>query len=155
LTSAGLLLVLFHVWLFARQVWLGELTDLTVLGRWLLAGALVWGLVALRRQGAHLILGRRAVGIWLLAALLHGPAAADRSRDLVLPALPDVVATLAQAALGAAAVAGLALLGGLRSRVRQSPSNGSARLDFRPARPGPLAPGTHLVFAPRPPPQIN
>lgn len=152
LTGVGLLLALFHAWLLARQAWAGELVDLAVLGRWILAAGLVWALVALRRKGVSLFTGRKGVAIWLLAALLHAPAIA-RQLDLSdLPAVPDVVAVLTQATAGAAALMGLVLLAALLAASRR-PHVRFARRDLQHHAPaGALAPGTHLVFAPRPPP---
>lgn len=155
LKVAGVTLVLFHVWLLGRQLWDGHLADVGLLGRWLLSGGLLWGLVSLRRQGAHLFLGRRAVAIWLLAAILHGPAVADRADQFGLPPLPDVVTTLSQAALGLAAVVGLVILTGLDARRRRTLSPLAARFARTAVRSGLLSPDTHVHFAPRPPPSAQ
>jgi hypothetical protein len=153
LGASVLLLVLFHAWLFVQQLWAGHLADVALLARWAVAAGLAWALVALGRQGAPLFFGRKAVAIWLLAALLHGPAAARRVDTADLPGLPDVVATMVQVALGAAAVAGLVLLAGLLvARFRPGASRFSARPRSRHALAGALGANAHLVFAPRPPP---
>ena len=106
-SGLGALLALFHVWLFAGQIWSGRLADPGLLFRWLLAAGLIAALVSLRRQGAPLLFGRRAISVWLLAALLHGPALAARFDDGFAPMVPEVVATVAQIA---SALVGLALV---------------------------------------------
>ena len=100
LLTAGALLALFHVWLFAGQAWNGHLADPALLLRWLFAGGLVAALVGLRRQGTSIFRGRKAVAIWVLAALLHGPAVARRIDRLGEPALPEFVVTLDAAGRG-------------------------------------------------------
>jgi hypothetical protein len=75
--AAVAVLVLFHGWLFLSQVAGGELTDPGVALRWIVAGGLVTALSGLWRRGESLA-GRRAVAVWVLAALLHGPALAER-----------------------------------------------------------------------------
>jgi hypothetical protein len=114
--AAGALLALFHVWLFAGQAWDGRLADPVVVLRWLAAGALVAALVGLHRRGLSILRCRKAVAIWLLAALLHGPAVARSIEGLGEPALPGFVATLTQIAAASAAL-GLALaLASIRRR---------------------------------------
>jgi hypothetical protein len=103
-------LVAFHVWLLGDQIWRGALTDPALLLRWALAAGLIGAVVALRRRGISLVWGRRAVAVWSLAALLHGPAVLDRSRTIDADVLPEVTAVLTQLT-GAVAVAfGLAWL---------------------------------------------
>jgi hypothetical protein len=152
LAAAGLLLVLFHGWLFVGQVWTGELADLTLVARWLISGGLVWGLYHLKRQGTPLFFGRKAVALWVLAALLHGPALAERIAAPGDPAVNDIVATVAQVVSAAAAVVGLVLFAGFltNARRRTSPAFTFIRSDH--AIEGALAPGTCFRFAPRPPP---
>jgi hypothetical protein len=106
-SGLGALLALFHIWLFAGQIWSGRLADPGLLFRWLLAAGLIAALVSLRRQGAPLLFGRRAISVWLLAALLHGPALAARLDDGFAPMVPEVVATIGQIA---SAVVGLTLV---------------------------------------------
>jgi hypothetical protein len=100
---AGALIAAFHVWLLGQQVWTGQLQYAASL-RWLLAFALIGGLIALRRQGISLS-GRRATALWVLAAVLHGPALADAPQ----PAAQVLVETSNAAIQIAAAALGLAL----------------------------------------------
>ncbi|HSG00202.1 MAG TPA: hypothetical protein VLA20_03685, partial [Vicinamibacterales bacterium] len=150
----GLLLVLFHGWLFVGQVWAGELSDLTLVARWLISGGLVWGLYQFRRQGAPIFFGRKAVALWVLAALLHGPALAERIAAPGDPAIHDIVATVAQIASGAAVAVGLMLLTGLLSSTRRRTPTVFTVIRSDHAIEGALAPGTCFRFAPRPPPVV-
>lgn len=150
LRISGALLVLFHVWLFARDAFAGELVDLSLLARWAAAAGLTWGLVALRRQGASLFRGRKAVAIWVLAALLHGPALTGSLEVTDLPVPPVVAASLVQALV---TVAGLLVFLALAGAFRQRPvALVGVRTRFAHARLGALKPGAHLPFAQRPPP---
>lgn len=151
LLGAGIALVLFHVWLLASQLWDGQLADVALLSRWLVAGGLTWALVHLRRRGHSIFVGRRAIAVWLLAALLHGPAVAERLSVLSAPAVPEIVTTLSQVALGVL-IAGAAFLAGLLPAVRRPVFSflhvrGTARRLI-----GALPPDAFLSFAPRPPP---
>ena len=150
LKTAGALLVLFHVWLFARDAWAGELVDLGLVARWAVAAGLTWALIALRGQGASLGRSRRAVTIWVLAALLHGPAIAGPLEVADLPVAPVVAASLVPAAVTLASLLVLLALGAARWRH----STAVVRLAFRTSHAclGALAPGSHLPFAQRPPP---
>jgi len=152
LAAAAILLAVFHGWLLIGQMWEGQLAELSLLARWLVAGGLVWGLYALRRQGAPMLFGRKAVAIWLLAALLHGPAVADRFGTPGVPALPEAVAALAKAALGAAALVGLILVAGLLPARRRPRPPVLTRTRCDHALLGALSPDTCFLFAPRPPP---
>lgn len=154
LATAGLLLVLFHGWLFVGQVWTGELADLTLVARWLISGGLVWGLYQLKRQDAPIFFGRKAVALWVLAALLHGPALAERIAAPGDPAIHEIVATVAQIVTGAAAVVGLVLFTGLLSSTRRRTPTVFTAIRSDHAIEGALAPGTCFRFAPRPPPVV-
>jgi len=154
LATASLLLILFHGWLLAGQVWTGELADFALVGRWLVAGGLVWGLWHLRRQGAPLFFGRKAVALWLLAALLHGPALAERFSAPGTPAVPEVVATVAQLAAGAAAAVGLVLFAAVLASARRRVALSRASIRSDHAFEGALSPGAYVRFAPRPPPVV-
>ena len=144
-------LVLFHAWLLGSQVWHGQLAEPGLLLRWAVAGALVIAFVGLRRSGASIFWGRKAVSVWLLAALLHGPALAGEHTGLESPALPEAVTVVIQIASASVMLGlGLALLAALAARLY---SDRRARLRPAPIRsrsgsnPYPL----HR-FAPRPPP---
>ena len=76
---AGAALALFHGWLFAAQAAAGRLDDPWLIFRWAAAVALVGALIAVRRGGDS-IWGRKGVAIWVMAALLHGPAVAGKYR---------------------------------------------------------------------------
>jgi len=151
LTLIGALLVAFHVWLFGSQVWEGQLVDLALAARWVLAGGLIVALANLRRRGMSTVWSRPAVAVWLLAALLHGPAIA-RDLDLTAPAMPEVVAALARTVITLTALTGVLLAGlaGIRRRAAQPvrlltlvTTSVSLRV---------VAPRSFLHFAPRPPP---
>ncbi|MGE0461707.1 MAG: hypothetical protein AB7Q16_10095 [Vicinamibacterales bacterium] len=149
--TLGGLLVLFHAWLFGSQWWDGRLADPGLIFRWLIAAGLVAALTGLRRRGASMFWGRKAVALWLLAALLHGPAVAARADHPESPALPEAVTVLVQlTAVSTAFGLGLLLMAALarRSRARTrpvwwlAPSCPSCALESRRA----------FRFAPRPPP---
>jgi hypothetical protein len=150
LILAGIALIGFHGWLFASQVADGRLGDPWVIFRWAAAAGLVAALVAVRR-GGHSFFGRKGIAIWVLAALLHGPAVTGRT-DLTSVALPETLATVVlQIASTTALGFGLWLLAALVA-VRRSPR--VALRAFVPAfsAAGPLACGHALQLSPRPPP---
>ena len=152
LAVAGAVLVGFHGWLFAGQVAAGRFEDPWVMFRWIAAAGLVAALVAVRRGGEP-VWGRQSIAIWVLAALLHGPAiASDLQADFNSFALPETVATTVLQVLSCAVLgAGLWLLAGLlRTRRR------AARIRYATApilvSAGGSAPILLRHFAPRPPP---
>jgi len=151
LAAAGVLLVVYHVWLLVGQAWDGQLADLALLLRWLISGGLVLALVGLRRRRISILRSRQAVAVWLLAALLHGPAFAERAGSEPIPALPEVVAVIATAAVAGVASVGLARLSALLSGLRRSPGTGFA-IHQRFVRVGAPSPDTYPPLAPRPPP---
>ena len=109
--ALGGTLVLFHGWLLASQILKGELSDPGLVLRWMVAGGLVTALATLRRRGGSMFLGRKAISIWLLAALLHGPVVAGAVAHDGSPALPEAVTALVQIAAASIAVGlGLVLL---------------------------------------------
>ncbi len=90
---AGATLVAFHGWLFAAQMAEGRLDDPWLVVRWVVAAALVSALAAIRRGGRSLW-SRQGIAVWVLAALLHGPAvASDFSGSINSLALPETVVT--------------------------------------------------------------
>ncbi len=147
--AAGL--VAFHGWLLAGQLADGRLADPGLALRWAIAGALVAGLMVLHRSGGS-IWSRRGVAIWVLAALLHGPAVAAASSDSSgALSLPEAVATvvLQVSATAGSLALGLCILGWL---IGVTPLRSGLRL-----APGvaPVRPRTHSgrrPFSPRPPP---
>lgn len=148
--AIGALVGGFHVWLLGQQAWTGQLTEPDVVLRWLAALALAGGLLALQRRGTSLF-GRQAVAMWVLAALLHGPALANDHDGFATPGLPEAVVTVAQAAAAIAAV-GLALLA-LFALALWPARRATALLPAVPAlNAGPHAARRSLGFLPRPPP---
>jgi hypothetical protein len=152
LAVAGAVLACFHGWLFAAQVAAGRLDDPWLLFRWLAAATLIAALVAVRRTGES-FWGRKSVAIWVLAALLHGPAiASDLQTDFNSFALPETVATsvlqlMSSAALGVS----LWLLAGLLLARRRSTQVRYATAPVFVSAGG-LGPGAGRHFSPRPPP---
>jgi hypothetical protein len=139
--------------LFAGQIASGKLAEPGVVLRWLIAAALVAGFAQLYRSRAS-IWSRKGVAIWVLAALLHGPAlatAADQQSGVLAP--PEVVATVVvqiTATAGALAL-GLWVLGWFlgaterRYHARLVPISPAIRRRTDPSR---------RPFSPRPPPRI-
>ena len=152
LALAGAALAGFHGWLLAAQVAAGRLEDPWLLFRWVAAAALLAALVAVRRGGES-VWGRKGIAIWVLAALLHGPAvASDLQADFNSFALPETVsATVLQLASTAALGASIWLLAGLLAARRRSATIRFATTAVLAAT-GSLAPGVLRPFSPRPPP---
>ena len=148
LIAAGAALGLFHLWLLVSQFADGRLADPSALVRWALAVGLVWGLAVIRRQGSPMFWGRKAVSIWLLAALLHAPAVAERVGASGFD-LPTVVVTLVEVTLGAG-IAVASLIAFRRQRLLPPVAVAWAE---RPHSTLPLlASGDFLCLSPRPPP---
>ena len=148
LAAAGVLLGIFHVWLFADQLLNGRLADPAVLVRWAVSGGLGWLLFGAWRGAARLG-SRKTVAIWLLAALLHAPAVAKRLDSPAELAFPDVVATLVKVTLGA----GVVLLFSLLGRIRRRDPRVSLTMAFVDLRTdGPLGAGVWRIWSARPPP---
>lgn len=152
LALAGLALIGFHGWLFAAQVAAGRLEDPWLVFRWIAAALLVAALVAVRRDGAS-IWGRKSISIWVLAALLHGPAiAGDLQTDFDSFALPETVVTTVLQLLSSTALAvGLWLLAGLLRARRHSTRVCYATVPVFVTAGG-RARGAVWHFSPRPPP---
>lgn len=150
LALAGGALAVFHGWLFVSQAVAGRLGDPWVIFRWAAAIALVAALVAVHRRG-HLLWGRRSVSIWLLAAMLHGPAIADTGGFETF-ALPEAIAAsvLQLVASAPLAMGLLALAAWLAARRSTSP----IRRAVVPVLAGAtgLRAGHAPQFSPRPPP---
>jgi len=151
LAIAGAALIAFHGWLFAGQIAAGRFEDPWLVFRWIAAAGLVAALVAVRRSGESIV-GRKNIAIWVLAALLHGPAIASDLQGFNSFALPETVAvTVVQLVSSAAFGVGLWLLSGLLVARRRA-------VQFRYAtvpvfvHAGGRAPILRRRFAPRPPP---
>jgi hypothetical protein len=154
LNLAAALLAAFHAWIFLSQAWTGELVDLALVTRWVIAAGLFAALLHLRRRGLSVVQGRHAIAVWLLAALLHGPALAQNIND-VAPPMPEVVATLAQVVSSVATLGTILLiLFSLRTKRAQISLRPAARPDA-PIFVGALPPRSFLRFAPRPPPGFD
>jgi hypothetical protein len=148
LSGAGAVLALFHAWIFARQVAQGHLADPEIALRWIVAGGLIVALAFLWRRGESLA-GRRAVAVWALAALLHGPAVTGRLGALDRPALPEAIVSALHLTAGLAGL-GLALLAALARR--RTPALAFSRVPRAPARRRVSDRPARSSFAPRPPP---
>ncbi|HWI17065.1 MAG TPA: hypothetical protein VNT81_04935 [Vicinamibacterales bacterium] len=149
LAAVAGLLTLFHAWVFGSQLWTGQLSEPGLIARWLLAAGLITALVALARSGESILWGRKAVSIWLLAALLHGPAMADgRLSAIDQPSLPEVATVLLQVV--AATLLGLGLA--LATRSANSTAFASSRAFATPGTHGAQLSCVSPQCAPRPPP---
>ena len=148
LAAAGAVLGLFHGWLLVSQVADGRLADPFALVRWVVAGGLVWGLFAIRRQGASMLWGRKAVSIWLLATLLHAPAMAERIDASGLD-LPTVVVSLVNVTLGAGIA--VATLVAFRRQKFQRPVAIAWAYRSHSSLASAVT-GNYLTLSPRPPP---
>jgi hypothetical protein len=99
---AGAALVVFHVALFAVQAGAGRLVEPALAAKWGVSVLLCLALLGLKRSGVPLLWGRRALAVWVLAALLHWNTAP--APDAGQPSLPQIVVELQSSA-------GLVLLG--------------------------------------------
>jgi hypothetical protein len=147
----GALLGGFHLWLLGNQAWSGQLSEPDVVLRWAAALALAGGLVALKRRRESM-LSRRAVAIWVLAALLHGPALGNDLDGFATPSMPEAVATLGQmlALVSPLALGVLALLATCRWRTTARLGAVVVATSFPSLL---LEAGSGLGFLPRPPPR--
>jgi len=150
LTASGALVAGFHVWLFVSQLGDGRLADVSVLARWGVAGLLVAALWYLRSRNLPLFWGRKAVAVWLLAVVLHGPSLTDRLSALDTIAPEEVAAVMLQVSTGAALLTLLVLAA---AALRPRASAGARWLRLRPL---PVRFPVHRLatapLAPRPPP---
>jgi hypothetical protein len=148
-TGVGVLLVGFHAVLFADQIARGALADPGLALRWVAAAGLAAAILELRRRGASL-LGRQAVAVWVLAALLHGPALTASATNADAPALPEAIVTVLQIVVAGTGV-GLLLVSALALRRLARPVS----VRFCLPRRRPISAefvGLPPSFAPRPPP---
>ena len=117
---SGATLVAFHGCLFAVQAADGRLEDPWLAFRWLVAAGLVAALAAIRHAGGS-IWNRQGLAVWVLAALLHGPAVAtDFSNSINSLVPPEAAVSILKSLLSVSALAAtlwmLAGLLGLRNR---------------------------------------
>jgi hypothetical protein len=101
LIAAGVVLTLFHVWLFWERWQAGGLTEPLVALRWIGSALLVAALVVLRRRRGAVYRGRQALVVWTLVALVHVGANHPElsSSPLATPGVMFVVPSAAAAAL--------------------------------------------------------
>ena len=113
----GAALAVFHGWLFVWQAAAGRLEDPWVIFRWIAATALIVALGAIQRR-AGTLWGRKSIAIWLLAAILHGPAIADNEgfTSFIVPA--ETAASILQLASSAVFAIGVWLLAALLAARR-------------------------------------
>ena len=149
---AGALLVAFHGWLFATQAAAGRLEDPWLLFRWLLALGLTAALVGIRRNGGS-VWSRQGIAVWVLAALLHGPAVAGNTGNAIDAfALPEAVATsVLQLVTATALTITLWMLAGLLAH-RDRHARLYASLAFVHTGTGTFADGFSPPYFSRPPP---
>ena len=88
----GVALVAFHAWIFAAQIAEGRFEDSWLVFRWLVAVGLVAAFAAMRRVGGSMW-SRHGLAIWVVAALLHGPAIKTDFGNSINLAPPETVAT--------------------------------------------------------------
>jgi hypothetical protein len=146
---AGGALAAFHGWVFAAQAAEGRLEDPWLILRWVASVSLILALATLKRSGES-IWGRKGIAIWVLAALLHGPAVAGNN-DIASIALPEnVVTSVLQLVSSAGLGLGLWMLARLmRSRARTVSFDSVVQPFVAAAH---LAARTTPQFSPRPPP---
>ena len=152
LTGVAVLLALFHAYLFAWQVSNGALAEPGVIARWLVAAILVRALVAVRHHHS-MIRGRKALCIWLLAALLHGPALARAGESqFTLPPDPPPIAAVLQ--IAATLGLGLAFVFAVRASRRDASLGWRRAVAARLSRARVAGCHSILRIAPRPPPLL-
>jgi hypothetical protein len=150
LALAGAALAVFHGWLFVSQAAAGRLGDPWVIFRWVAAAGLIVAMVAMRRR-IGTVWGRKSIAIWLLAALLHGPAIAD-NEDFRPFALPEAAAaSVFQLVTSTGLAIGLWMLAALLAARRASALALHALVPVATVADR-FAAGHATRFSPRPPP---
>jgi len=143
-------LAIFHVSLFWSRLVDGQLLDPLVAARWLAAGGISAGLIALRRRGVSLVAGRRALVVWLLVVLLHWTARpAVVVADSGQPSTSELIFVVP--ATAAAALVGLGLLVATLSARRFRPAL-ACLCTVEPSDAGRTAAGWRPAAAARAPP---
>ena len=146
------ILLVFHAWLLATQWSAGRLSEPGLLLRWAAAIAIALTLRALYRSGVSPF-SRKSMVIWLLAALLHGPAIASRTGGAIeFNALPEAAITLV---LQSVAIAGALTLTALlfTAIIRRALAVPHAWFFISiVGGPTPLSDGFSAVVSARPPP---
>src|SRR5688572_127182 len=146
--GAGLAVCAFHARLLAGQFLDGDLTDPARVARWVIAAGVAAGVIVLARRG-ELLVGRKAIVAWTLAALLHGPALVHPPAFSNVTSLPAVAISLLQTTLAGAA---LGLLVFVVVARRTSPLSIVSALAVGPVCHVAAASGFALAVSGRPPP---
>jgi hypothetical protein len=68
---SALALIVFHAALLWNQIGDGRVLDPIVAVRWGVGAVLLGALAGLRRAGVPVLWGRRALGVWVLVAVMH------------------------------------------------------------------------------------
>lgn len=146
-----LALIVFHLGLLGAHLLDGRAFEPATAVRWVLSLVVLAGFRSLSRRGVPLLLGRRAVGLWLLVVIIHCSAAWDGGAAAALDrAIPKSVTALAQVSLTVLAV-GAAVAAAFTTAARAW--GGSHRPFFVPTLIAGLpASGFVFRFSPRPPP---
>lgn len=147
---ALVLLVCFHLFLLGLQFASGQAFEPATAVRWVLAALVLAGFRALSRRGLPLVIGRRAIGLWLLVFVIHASAAWDGGGIAFGAAIPESAAALAQLSataflLGALVIAAAALAARIGAATA-SRLRGPSRVSGLPST------GFLFSFSPRPPP---
>jgi hypothetical protein len=140
----------FHVWLLGLHVVTGEAFEPTTAVRWALAALVLAGFRALNRRGLPLLVGRRAVGLWVLVVVIHASAAWDGGGVAFGAAIPESAAAIGQVT-AAATLVGAVIGATLAAPAGHDPA--VRRGDAAPALVAGLpSSGFAFSFSPRPPP---
>ena len=154
--ASGAVLVAFHGGLFAAQALNGRLDDPWLVVRWLIAAGLIATLAAIGRARGS-IWTRQGLAVWVLAAMLHGPAVANEFRHSpVSLALPEasVISIVESLVSVTAFAAALWMLAGLLRRCRRH-TRLYARAYADRLRAGIFGDGFSPRYFSRPPPHLG